>query len=329
MVVAGLSIPTAALSQPGGLQTVRPDANGPPTRVTISLFVLDVAEINDVAQTFTTDLVARMSWQDDRLALPSEMSDVGERLIPLNEVWHPRLTLVNRRDARIIEPDLARITPDGGVTFEARRVAELASPLDLHDFPFDTQLLRVDVASTRHDASELEIVVDERGSGRMPQFSAAGWAIELAGAKVSELAINENERVVRIEYQLEARREGAFFVTKVIVPLSLIVFMAASVFWVDPENVGPQLGISTASVLTLIAFQFSLVRMLPPVSYLTRIDLFLLGAMVLVFLALAEAIYTSHMTKSGDHEKALRTDRQARWVYLALFAGLCVVTLVL
>ena len=115
---------------------------------------------------------------------------------------------------------------------------------------------------------------------------------------------------------------------KVIVPLGLIVFMAATVFWVDPENIGPQLGISTASVLTLIAFQFSLVRMLPPVSYLTRIDLFVLGSMMLVFLALAESIYTSRITKAGRHDDARRVDSFARGIYSAMFVMLVIFTLV-
>ncbi len=106
---------------------------------------------------------------------------------------------------------------------------------------------------------------------------------------------------------LNAEREAGFFVTKVIVPLGLIVFMAATVFWVDPENIGPQLGTSTASVLTLIAFQFSLVRMLPPVSYLTRIDLFVLGAMILVFMTLAEAIYTSRHHQRRTSTRKLPT----------------------
>ena len=104
--------------------------------------------------------------------------------------------------------------------------------------------------------------------------------------------------------------------------------MAWTVFWVDPENVGPQLGISTASVLTLIAFQFSLVRMLPRVSYLTRIDLFLLGATVLVFLALGGSVLTSKFARAGELAKAQKIDRHARWAYTLLFAILLGSTLI-
>ena len=146
-----------------------------------------------------------------------------------------------------------------------------------------------------------------------PRVGTSSWA----RSRFRRSIFKEEERLVRIVQHLNAEREAGFFVTKVIVPLGLIVFMAATVFWVDPENIGPQLGTSTASVLTLIAFQFSLVRMLPPVSYLTRIDLFVLGAMILVFMTLAEAIYTSRITKDGrPRESCLRdTVRPTRGVY--------------
>ena len=115
---------------------------------------------------------------------------------------------------------------------------------------------------------------------------------------------------------------------KVILPVSLIVFMAWTVFWINPENIGPQLAVSTASVLTLIAFQFSLVGMLPRVSYLTRVDLFLFGATMLVFLALGEAVFTSRIARADPASKAQTIDFHARWSYALLFVLLLISTLV-
>ena len=57
-----------------------------------------------------------------------------------------------------------------------------------------------------------------------------------------------------------AERMFGFYFWKLFVPLSLIVAMASIVFWIDPQNLGPQLGVSTASVFTLIAFLISMGR---------------------------------------------------------------------
>ena len=322
-------VSTSVGAQESGLVTKRPDPKGVATRVSIGFFIIDVVEIDDVAQTFKADVIATISWTDPRLALPQDAVDRADRILALDQLWDPTLTLVNRRNVQILAPDLARVSPDGNVTFQVRRFAEFASPLDLRDFPFDEQVLRIDIASTRYGPDEVELVVDNTTSGRLGDFSLAGWDIELGEITVSQIDLQGEERLVRIVQHLNAEREAGFFVTKVIVPLGLIVFMAATVFWVDPENIGPQLGISTASVLTLIAFQFSLVRMLPRVSYLTRIDLFVLGSMLLVFMALAEAIYTSRITKDGRHEDARRTDVYARAAYGTLFVLLVGFTLVL
>ena len=54
----------------------------------------------------------------------------------------------------------------------------------------------------------------------------------------------------------------------------------------------------------------------------------MLGAMMLVFMALAEAIYTSRITKDGRVEDARRTDVYARAVYAFLFALIVVFTLI-
>ena len=68
--------------------------------------------------------------------------------------------------------------------------------------------------------------------------------------------------------------------------MAIIVFMSWVVFWLGPQHVGPRLSVSVTSMLTLVAYRFLLGQSLPPVSYLTRLDYFLLGATVLVFIAL-------------------------------------------
>src|SRR6056300_1390110 len=46
------------------------------------------------------------------------------------------------------------------------------------------------------------------------------------------------------------------YLYKVLLPLALIVMMYFTVFWVNPERFGPQIGLSATSMLTLIAFLF-------------------------------------------------------------------------
>ncbi len=89
----------------------------------------------------------------------------------------------------------------------------------------------------------------------------------------------------------------------------------------------PALVGSHGDVHTLIAFQFSLGRVLPPISYLTRADQFALGSSVLVYLALAETIFSGKLNVGGKPELARRIDFHARWLYPTLFLVVVAVTL--
>jgi hypothetical protein len=107
-----------------------------------------------------------------------------------------------------------------------------------------------------------------------------------------------------------------------VLPLCLIVMMAWTVFWLDPEtSSGAQIGIATASTFTLIAFLIALRTRLPAVGYLTQLDKLSVYSTVLVFLALGEVVVTSSLAQRGQQLLARRLDVHARWIYLLGFAA--------
>ena len=115
-----------------------------------------------------------------------------------------------------------------------------------------------------------------------------------------------------IEVKLSAERYTNYYIFKIILPLVVIILMSFAVFWIDPAQIGPQISIATLSVLTLIAYRFSLGMLVPRVSYLIRLDLFIFGATVLVFIAFLETVWTSRLTLRDKHSRALRFDRIGR-----------------
>ena len=102
-------------------------------------------------------------------------------------------------------------------------------------------------------------------------------------------------------------------------PLALIVTMSWSVFWIDPAQIGPQVGMSSTSMLTLIAFQLAMSNMLPPLNYFTDLDKFGAASILMVFLALVESMTTSYLVSNDRRETALRADRVCRWLFPLAF----------
>ncbi len=86
----------------------RPNAQGPATEVSIGLFLFDVDEIDDVHQRFSVDLFVDVTWQDERLALPEAERTGQLRTFPMDEIWTPRLLVVNDRGLTAQLPRLPR-----------------------------------------------------------------------------------------------------------------------------------------------------------------------------------------------------------------------------
>jgi len=112
-------------------------------------------------------------------------------------------------------------------------------------------------------------------------------------------------------------------------PMSLIVFMSWTAFWIQPNIVPPRIAISTASIFSLIAFGFSVRLSLPRVSYLTRADIFVIGCTLLVFLALGAAVVGSRWASADKMEQAVRLNAAIRWIYVGLFVVVVTSTVII
>jgi hypothetical protein len=73
-------------------------------------------------------------------------------------------------------------------------------------------------------------------------------------------------------------------------------------------------------VLTLIAYRFLLGAIVPRISYLTRLDIFILGATILVFLGLVEIVISGNLTARGSDRAGRHLDRGSRLFFPVAFA---------
>jgi hypothetical protein len=288
----------------------------------IGVFFVDIKEINDAAQTFTADVFRMLRWSDPRLSEKSLGRSLEDCEIKLSEVWHPDILSVNGLKAEKLLEDMVDIDRNGDVRQRQRfRSAEFFSDLDFRDFPFDTQVLYVRMIEFEHEKDQISFVLDREHIGMREELSEEGWDIEFKEPVVtSEYIDTMNRFMTRIDFQLSAERDRGYYLWKIILPIALIVIMAWSVFWIDPSQFGPQIGLSTATVFTLVAYRFSLGYLVPRVSYFTRMDKFVLLSTFLVFLALAGAVTTAKFYFDGKQDLARQTDKWARVIYMILFA---------
>ena len=316
-----MAIATATGSEE--LSGTRPGVDGQPLIISGTLFLLDVSKIDGADQSFTADVFMMLQWRDNRLA--SETN--GLRRVPLNSVWNPRIQIINQRRIWKTFPEEVDVSPDGSVIFRQRYYGTFASPLDLHDFPLDHHPFRLQVVIPGYSPEEIEFlpISEDFGDGRSPEMTIPDWTIGEFQIRTAPWAIIPGGReIAGLEGVFEARRHLGFYVGKAFVSVAIIVFMSWVVFWLGPEHVGPRLSVAVTSMLTLVAYRFLLGQSLPPVSYLTRLDYFLLGATILVFVALIQVAATSAMSAGDRSCRAVALNRLSRWAFPAAFVLLIV-----
>lgn len=305
------------------LTGTRPGVEGEALTIEGTLFLLDVSKVDGADQSFTADVFMMLRWRDERLASEVE----GLRRLPIGSIWNPRVQIINQRRIWKTFPESVDVAPDGTVVYRQRYYGQFASALDLRDFPLDRHRFAVQLVVPGYGPEEIEFVPsnEEFGIGRSPEMTVPDWSIGPFALQTAPYAVIPGGReIAGLEGNFVARRHLGFYIGKAFVSVAIIVFMSWVVFWLAPEHVGPRLSVAVTSMLTLVAYRFLLGQSLPPVSYLTRLDYFLLGATILVFVALIQVAATSALN-SGDHpERAIAINRFSRWVFPVAFLFLII-----
>jgi uncharacterized membrane protein len=248
----------------------------------------------------------------------------------LREVWNPRIQFVNQQKVWTTFPEVVEISPGGDVVYQQRVWGAFSQPLELRDFPFDNQVFRIQLGSAGYTLQEVRLIPDINGrNGISNKFSLADWDIVTWNVKAVEFTPNDkDDSFAAFQLEIEATRRYVYFIIKVIIPLFLIVMMSWVVFWIDPKESGTQISVAITTMLTLIAYRFAVSSDLPKVSYLTRLDYFILGATLLVFTSLIEVVVTSTYAKIGNIERARVIDRWARVVFPVVFIAIALESMV-
>ena len=217
-------------------------------------------------------------------------------------------------------PDYVEIQPDGTVIYRQKIWGRFSQPLKLRDFPFDQQELSIHMvaAGLLEDDVKMVPLVTERGtpSGIAGKFSLPDFDVVSSEALPRPYFPREGHPgVAGFEMKIRIVRQATYFILKVIIPLCLIVVMSWLPRWIDPEQTGTNIGISTSAFLTLVAYLFAITVLLPRVSYVTRMDRFILLSTLMVFAGLIQSAWNTVMIRKQKNKTVELIDRWSRALY--------------
>lgn len=325
----GIWATNASALQPCNLDekfpTTRPlPTDGGPTNIHVKFFLFDLLDIVTVKQEFTLDLFLNVNWKDDRVGALLRKAGVKRCEVPFHAIWQPDLLTLNGRSIEFSLPQVWILSDTGIVEGNNRIIGTYTAHFDLSNFPLDTQSLAVTYISTKFSPDELKVSFE--ASDHSAEFTESAWIVSNIQASSSRFDFgtvqDQKNYQFRFDYVIQVKRQTEFYVWKVFLPLCMIVAVTWSVFWIDPKQLGIQTSIGTLMMLNLIAFLFSLQEILPKISYLTRMDVFVYTSLTFVFLAFIEALITGGLAARGKDTMAQRLDLICRFVFPLGFVGI-------
>lgn len=102
--------------------------------------------------------------------------------------------------------------------------------------------------------------------------------------------------------------------------------MSWTPFWIHPEQFATSIAVATTSFLTVVAYLFAITVLLPRVSYLTRMDQFILLSTAMVFASLLQTVASASLVKRRTPPAVLRLNRLSRAIYPAILLAVLAVS---
>jgi hypothetical protein len=309
-----------------------PDTDGPVT-VSVGFFLSDVNEVDEQRETFEFEAILTLKWRDPRQAFDPDDIGVRERTYQGNyqfsevfDGWWPQLILTNESGGFESQAVLLRIAPDGAATLISELHAVAERPMALRRFPFDRQGFEAVFEVLGFGQNRVVLAPDPITSGR-PDLGVniAQWELQdLRVAARDYYPVYEDAHegaLSQIVVTLDMARRSAHMLKIVVFPLTLLVVLTFSVFWMDRESLGDRMDISFIGILTVVAYQIIVSDAMPGIAYFTLMTGFLYSTYLVLAVGVIVNLAVSQLDRSGRRELGDRVDRNCRWAVPAGFVG--------
>ena len=246
------------------VNVLNPPPGEKPVRIQTMFFLSDINNIDDLNETFEIKGLMELRWMDKRQAFDPDVEGMDFKLfqgtfqfLEVYTGWWPNLIAANGIGSIPFQGVSLRIEPDGEMIFLQEISAILKSPMDLRKFPFDRQNLTAIFEPLGFYASEVVLLADEKSTDLPGRFlRVSGWELISLSSEMKTDVDEETQRdYSQLILNLEMKRKPAFTIWFIMFPLSLIILLSTSVYWMDAESLGNRMDISFIGLLTIVAYQ--------------------------------------------------------------------------
>lgn len=302
-----------------------------PVQVLVDFELYDINEIDSVSETFEITGILTAQWRDAREAFSASELGITERVLEgefqFEEYfvrWYPQIVLQNVSGLFEQQAVQLRIQPDGQIRLVQKITAIVEVDLDLRAFPFDKHRLEVVFSVLGFEPERVSLFVPEIVERPLQGVHVPGWivdgiSLDLAGEE--RPSRQQGAAVLAVD----VTRATSYIRRLITFPMVIIVLLSFSIFWMDKSSLGDRNGISFIGVLTGVAFQQTVVGVIPPVSYITLMHAFLFISFLVMAATVPVNLIVAALDRRGKTAAGDKVDKHCRWLFPTVYFGLMMV----
>ncbi len=215
--------------------------------------------------------------------------------------------------------DLKEVMADKPTFKMYRFLGTFSSPLDLHDYPFDTQELSIEIEDDDNGTDQIRLVADQGHTNLDVGFGVSGWSVASLDARVLDHYFPDRFEYddmyySRYIFKLGLARFGTSAVFTVFVPAIVIVLISLTGLWYPREELEVRSNATTPMLAAAVLFHFALIQSLPATAYLTRAD----KLMMAVYAILGLHMLLTWLWFVFDEKHTLRIMSLGKWIGVPL-----------
>lgn len=194
-------------------------------------------------------------------------------------IWFYPEVLYSSEDQEVIDGikdiDEIKFEEESKIAFQWEGNSILYSDFNFKAFPFDSQILKLDIVNMRGDypMDMMELYKTFSNIDLTKYSGIPDWTIidkDLKGSYYFSDYYQSYMPKYTIEFRIE--RNYFYYIYKILIPIFIILVMAWSALWIRPSELESRLTVTIVCLLSLIAYNYIYDKDLPKLDYLTLLD---------------------------------------------------------
>jgi len=309
---------------------VLPTANPhDPVFVSLQLALYHIVDMNERAQTLTTNCEIITKWHDVFLMWdPSKYDNITDTRLPWERVWTPDIVLYNAagdgeqgRELRT----LVQVDYQGNVTLLTQAIYMSKCTIDVTYYPFDAQMCELKFASWTTEVTRINMSIGDLDKDKILGLYSPSGVFELKKIYANRHEEHDpccEDKFADVTYYLLIWRRPKFFLFNYIQPAVLINILALFVFLIPAES-GEKITLGISTMLNMTVFLMTVMSGLPATDQTPIISMYYATVMVLTTAATVTGVLILRIHHQGREgipvPQYLRTT--AQWCAVLSFSS--------